>query len=307
MCVMINAGSCHDRRAFAAGSRTRRGFLKATAAFLSATRSANLTVVNGLRMSANSIRWLAFYGERADEAILATYDIVVLDRGFQGSISMVAEEGARVCSYLSLGEIQTSDPLLDFVDRTVLLGENPDWPGTHRVDVRHPSWRSFVLDRTIPSIFAKGFKGLMFDTLETAPYLEQTDPARYHGMRAAAVELVATIRARWPEVILIVNRGYTLMPDLVDKIDAVIAESLITSPDQRSGGFAWVDPRQVELQLSLLKPAVQRSPPLPILSLDYWFPDDAGTIAEIYRRERGLGHHPYVATQLLDQIVAEVR
>jgi polysaccharide biosynthesis protein PelA len=295
-----------ERWASMAASRTRRAFLKTTAGLLVVTGCPNRSGSNPLRPSAKSIRWLVFYGERADEATLASYDIVVLDPGFRGSISAVADTGTRVCGYLSLGEIKTSDPFFAFMDRAALLEENPDWPGTRRVDVRHPSWRSLVFDRKIPSIVATGFNGLMLDTLDTAPYLEQVDPVRYHGVRAAAVELVAAIRARWPRMMLIVNRGYALLPDLIDKIDAVIAESLMTSPDQRTGGFVWVDAQAVELQLSLLTPAARRAPPLPILSLDYWFPDDTKTIAAIYRRERDLGHHPYVATRLLDRIVPEV-
>jgi polysaccharide biosynthesis protein PelA len=145
----------------------------------------------------------------------------------------------------------------------------------------------------------------MLDTLDTPPYLEQLDPVRYRGMREAAVELVNCIRARWPDMMLIMNRGYALLPDVVQNIDAVIAESLLTSPDQQTGKFAWADSSQVELQLALLYPATCRRPPLPILSLDYWDPSDAGTIVEIYRRERVIGHHPYVATRLLDQIVSE--
>ena len=254
-----------------------------------------------------SIRWLAFYGMTADELVLATYDIVVLDSGFQGSINLTAGPGTQVCGYLSLGEIRTSDPFLAFLDCSALLPENPDWPGTRRVDIRHPSWRSLVLDREIPSLASQGFTGLMLDGLDTPPYLELLDPARYHGMREVAIRLVDSIRARWPGMMLIMNRGYALLPDLVQKVDAVIAESLITSPDQRRGGFAWVDYRQVGLQLALLDPAVCRRPPLPILSLDYWDPNDPRTIAEIYRREREFGHHPYVATRLLDQIVPEER
>lgn len=303
---MIESRSSCGRRALTAVRQTRRTFLKVSAGFLSGARGcSNPSAANALPIAANPIRWLAFYGVSADEAILATYDIVVLDPGFRGSISLVAGSGTRVCGYLSLSEIRTSDPFLAFVDRTALLAENPDWPGTRRVDIRHPSWRSLVLDRRIPSLASKGFTGLMFDTLDTAPYLELVDPARYHGMRAAAIGLVDAIRARWPEMTLIMNRGYALLPDVVQKVDAVIAESLITSPDRQTGGFAWVDPRQVELQLSLLKPAARRRPPLPILSLDYWDPHDARTIAEIYRRERELGHHPYVTTRSLDQIVPE--
>jgi polysaccharide biosynthesis protein PelA len=61
----------------------------------------------------------------------------------------------------------------------------------------------------------------------------------------------------------------------------------------------------VAAQGALLRPARERRPPLPILSLDYWDPADAQTIREIYRRERALGNTPYVGTQLLDQIVPE--
>jgi uncharacterized protein (TIGR01370 family) len=250
---------------------------------------------------------LAFYGVTAEETVLASYDIVVLDPGYQGSIRLAANPATRVCGYLSLGEIRSSDPFLKFLDRAALLPENPDWPGTRRVDVRHPSWRSLVLERQIPFLASRGFTGLMFDTLDTPPYLEQLDPLRYRGMREAAIGLVDSIRSSWPELMLIMNRGYALLPDVAQKLDAVIAESLITSPNLQSGGFAWVDSKQVELQLTLLNPATRRRPPLPILSLDYWDPNDGRTIAEIYRRERELGHHPYVATRSLDQIVPEQR
>jgi hypothetical protein len=303
--AMIKRQSSGDRSSVMAMGQTRRSFLAATAGLLSAATGSTDAGVSST--VGNSIRWSAFYGVTADEAVLASYDIVVLDSGFEGSIGLIAGGGTRVCGYLSLGEIRISDPLLPMLDRAALLSENPDWPGTYRVDVRHPSWRSLVLDRRIPSLVSQGFSGLMFDTLDTPPYLELLDPDRYHGMRDAAIGLVEAIRVRSPEMMLIMNRGYSLLPEVVQKIDAVIAESLITSPDRQTGGFAWVEPEHVELQLTQLNPATSRSPSLPILSLDYWDPSDTGTIAEIYRRERELGHHPYVATRSLDQIVPEQR
>lgn len=254
---------------------------------------------------AKPVKWVAFYGVAADEDILANYDIVVLDPGFKGSIDRVASKGARVCGYLSLGEIRTSDPLAASLDVSANLPENPDWPGTRRVDIRHPSWQSLVLERRIPSLIAQGFGGLMFDTLDTPPYLELVQPERYRGMKQAAVDLVHKIRARWPELLIVMNRGYALLPDVVDQVDAVIAESLLTSPGAAANQFVRVTHDQVKLQLDLLTPAARRLRPMPILSLDYWDPDDAGGQAEIYRRERALGHHPYVATRNLDRIVPE--
>jgi polysaccharide biosynthesis protein PelA len=288
-----------------ARGQTRRAFLAAAAGILSTvTDGRSLLQASPIPATQQAIRWLAFYGVTADESILAGYDLVILDPGYQGSIDLIARTGTKVCGYLSLAEIRTSDRFMEGLDPAALLPENPDWPGTRRVDIRHPSWRSLVLER-IRSLEAQAFTGLMLDTLDTPPYLEQLDPDRYHGMRDAAVELVACIRARCPEMMLIMNRGYALLPDVAHNIDAVIAESLLTSPDQQTGKPAWHDSHQVESQLALLYPAAFRSPPLPILSLDYWDPDDARTIAEIYRRERAIGHYPYVATRLLDQIVSE--
>jgi polysaccharide biosynthesis protein PelA len=285
---------------------TRRKLLAVIGGILYAAAGKS-SKASSLTEAQDSIRWLAFYGTTADETVLASYDIVVLDSGYQGSISRIAEAGARVCGYVSLGEIRTSDPYLEFLDNAALLPQNPDWPGTRRADIRHPSWRSLVLDRQIPSLAFRGFTGLMLDTLDTPPYLELSDPERYRGMRQSAVDLVDSIRARWPQMMLIMNRGYALLPDVAHKVDAVVAESLLAAPDPETGGFAWVDCRQVETQLAMLSPAASRQPPLPILSLDYWDPEDPKTIAEIYGRERGLGHHPYVATRLLDQIVPENR
>ena len=79
-------------------------------------------------------------GKTADEEVLASYDVVILDPMFQGSISAIAESGATLCGYVSLGEIRMTDPYYAEVDPAALLQQNADWPGTRRVDVRHESW-----------------------------------------------------------------------------------------------------------------------------------------------------------------------
>ena len=110
----------------------------------------------------------------------------------------------------------------------------------------------------------------MLDTLNTPPYLEETNPSRYKGMATAAVDIVQSIRKRWPDISIIANRGYAILPRLVDSIDAIIAESLLTTPNLAGTGFVLADGRSVELQMRLLEPARNRHPALPILTLDYW-------------------------------------
>ncbi|HEY7643992.1 MAG TPA: endo alpha-1,4 polygalactosaminidase [Hyphomicrobiales bacterium] len=256
-------------------------------------------------MQVKTLRWVVFYGQTADEATLAAYDIVILDPGFTGSIEAVARSGAQLFGYLSLGEIRTTSPFFGRVHADAVLDESLFSPGTRKIDIRHPSWQSLVLDHLVPEIQAQGFAGLMLDTLDTPPHLEQVDGERYAGMRQAAIDLVRTIRSRWPEMKLIMNRGYALLPELADILDAIIAESLLTRPNPANGNSMWTSEREVAQQLALLTPVKRWWWAPPILSLDYWAPEDTATIEQIYRRERKLGHHPYVATPLLDRIVPE--
>ena len=281
--------------------RSRRSILTECAKLMAFSTTVSLAA-----SASSSLRWVAFYGLTAPEEVLARYGLVVLDPMFGGSVVRVAQEGARVCSYLSLGEVRMSDAVFRRIEPAALLEENPSWPGTRRIDVRHPHWASLVIDEIIPSIAIKGFTGLLLDTLDTPAFLESSDPAANKGMAAASVELVRTIRRAYPSMMLIVNRGYAILEDIVDSIDMVLTESLLTRPDQTAAGLRiWNDLTDVQLQLLLLAPAHKRPRKVAILSLEYWDPQDATAIREIYSMHRRLGHFPYVATQLLDAIIPE--
>jgi polysaccharide biosynthesis protein PelA len=248
--------------------------------------------------------WVVYYSAVANATRLSGFNVIVLDPAYSGAIADCRSHGGRTFGYLSLGEISKRNAWFPFPsDPAAILEENPDWPGTYRVDVRQESWRAAILNDGVKRLREMGFDGLFMDTLDTPPYLEAIDPRRCRGMGAAAIDLVKSIRRQWPDMPIIMNRGYALLAELVDDIDAIVAESLLTTYDSATGAYRWVEPDHVAEQIKLLSPANRRSPQLPILSLDYWKPDEPETIREIYRRERGLGHSPYVGTINLDQIV----
>lgn len=283
----------------------RRTLLQACAS-LGVTLFLRNSVSRAADTASRPVKWLAFYGQSADERVLGSYDIVVLDPMFEGSLQEIGRNGTRLCGYLSLGEVRVGDKLYANVDAAALLEQNSAWPGTYRVDVRHPSWKKLILDEVIPFIARRGFNGLFLDTLDTPPYLEQLDPDSWHGMRQAAIDLVQSIRKRNTDKFIIINRGYALLPELIGSMDAIVAESLLTAPDAHdSHGYKWESPSEIAQVLSLLTPVAERKAQVPILSLDYWHPEDSVTIREIYARERLLGHHPYVATRSLDRIIPE--
>lgn len=253
--------------------------------------------------SARGVRWLAFYGTNADERVLAGYDLVVLDPMFQGNRSLIVQHGACLAGYLSLGEIRIDDPSFPLLDPAAVLGANADWPGTRRLDIRHPAWRKLVLDRIIPAMIAGGFAGLFLDTLDTPAFLERQDPESRRGMLRAAVDLVRAIRDAFPRLTLLMNRGYELLPHVADSIDAVVAESLVAACDpERCRMNSLAD---IIGQLTLIDAGRRPGHNLPVLSLDYWNPLDNPGLSAIYMLERRLGHQPYVGTRLLNEIVFE--
>ena len=252
-----------------------------------------------------SVKWVAMYGPVADERALSSYDIVVLDPGFRGSVSSVREKGARVCAYLSLAEIRMTDPLYKEVSPKALLEANSAWPDTLRVDVRNAGWKQLVPDHALPRIVELGFDGVFLDTLDTPIYLEQMQPKNNKGMCDAGIDLVLAIRSRYPSLFLMLNRGYSSLPRLIMFIDCLVMESLLTVLDEQTGKWRWSPIADVVRQVATLAPLVQRRPEMPLLSLDYWNMTDDPTVREIYRRERTLSHSPYVANRLLDQIFPE--
>lgn len=292
------------RRRFSRDCAVLLATAAAAAGIWSTRRAAGTTRPGMLRERDGRLKWLAFYGQSADEAALSAYDLVVLDPMFQGDLTQISAGGGRLCAYLSLGEVRQGDESFERLDPACLLQGNPAWPGTWRVDVRQAAWSDFVLRERLPAIRAHGFTGLMLDTLDTPPWLEQINPVANRGMGQASIELVRAIRHACPDMLIVVNRGYAILSDLCPVVDAVLAESLLTSPDP-GGGFRWNLPSDVETQLALLMPAREARPPLPVLSLDYWDPADAAGLREIYRRQRALGHRPYVATPLLGDIIPE--
>src|SRR5579871_95617 len=154
----------------------RRGILQGFAAMLAAGCKPQSSWLAARATSARGVKWIPFYGESADEQTLSAYDLVVLDPTFKGSKTAITQAGARICGYLSLAEIRTADAVYARLDPAARLDENPAWPGTRRIDIRHKSWTDLVVTDIVPAIIAAGFTGLLLDTLDTPPYLERQNP-----------------------------------------------------------------------------------------------------------------------------------
>lgn len=258
------------------------------------------------RASDEPFRWAVYYGADAPPDAFADYQMVVFDSDRHPDIEPVAARRTQVLGYLSIGEVHRSRSYFAEVERErLLIYENPTWPGAFAVDVRDARWRRRIVEELVPAILARGFQGVFLDTADTAIDLERRDRTKFAGSTLATIELVKAIRNRHPQITIVLNRGYEILPAVEGAIDMVLAESLVTAWDfeNKQPRMAPADLRSS--QLAQLADARRRTPKLRVLALEYWTPDDAARIKAIYSQVRALGFAPYVATVALDRVVPE--
>lgn len=251
-------------------------------------------------------RWAVYYAANTSAEAFLNYDLVVFDADAHPSLVPLIERGVRVLGYVSVGEVASYRRYFQAVkEQGLLLDENPNWPGSFAVDLRDPRWTARLVDEVVPSILQQGFHGIFIDTLDQPLHLEATSPNKFKGMQAGAAKLVKTLRRRFPGMVIMVNRGYQILPDIARSIDIALGESVRTTYDFATKRYRHVSDADYEWQAQWLRKAKAASPCLQLLTLDYWDPTDKAGVAAIYAFQRTHGFVPYVATIELNRLVPE--
>ena len=247
--------------------------------------------------------FLVYYGASTDLAIGA-FALAALDSDLNLAPLDRFRRDATYLGYLSLSEVHSGRPYFaELAAEGLLAGANANWPDARFIDLRHENWRRRVVNDLVPGILRKGFDGVFLDTLDSAEFLETQDPSRYGGMVEGAADLVRAIRTAFPDTLIMINRGFAVLPRIAGQFDMVLGESVRTTFDAETGRYSFVSESDYEWQRQQLWAAGRRDPNLQLFSLDYWDPNDKENIAKIYTEERANGFIPYVATPDLTRII----
>lgn len=250
--------------------------------------------------------WGVDYGGATDPAIARQFKLLVLEPDFPRPLAPLRGAGSRLLGYISMGEVHRGRPFVSELERAGALRQpNPNWPEARLVDLRDPTWTKLVLNRLVPAILEKGYDGIFMDTLDNAEALERQDADKNRGMTAGGARLVAAIRERFPGIIIMMNRGYGLLPTVATRIDLVLAEAMASRWNFAEGRYEMTSAEDWAWQAGHLLAARQVNPRLVLATLDYWDPQDKATVASLYARERAAGFQPYVSTLALDRLIPE--
>ncbi|GAA4017982.1 hypothetical protein GCM10022631_33490 [Deinococcus rubellus] len=229
-----------------------------------------------------------YYGNKAaDVQKLLNYDLAIVQPSTVNAaqIKMLRDNGTRVVAYMTIGELDRNNAAAPAVDPSWILGENKNW-GSKFIDASQPGWQKIVADEAA-KLKGQGFDGFFLDTLDTADLYPKIGPG--------LVKIVQDLRAAYPDVVIVQNRGFALLNQTAPSIDAVMFENFSSqySFDQKTYGSVNGDPSFVE---ALSKRGLK------VLALDYAQPEQQDVITRDYQRAKSFGFVPYVSTITLDKV-----
>ena len=94
-------------------------------------------------------------------------------------------------------------------------------------------------------------------------------------MIAAAADLVRAIRAAFPSIIIMINRGYAVLPLIPGEFDYLLGESVRGTFNRRPGTISAGPSRISNGSATRMLEARDRDPALQLFLLDYWDPKTA--------------------------------
>ncbi len=230
------------------------------------------------------------YGKNAPLAALKAFDIAVVepDHGFDPE-AYRGRGSAEMFAYVSVGEVHPTRAYAARLPESWRIGRNPAW-GSLVIDQAQPGWPAFFADEVVAPLWARGYRGLFLDTLDSYHLVKDVDAA---AQQRGMVELVRTLRMRFPGIRLIFNRGFELLPALPGEVHAVAAESLYRGWDARRKRYVEVKPEDREWLLAQLRAARDRYGAIPI-AIDYVAPAARELARDTARRIHEHGIVPYV-------------
>lgn len=234
--------------------------------------------------------YIVYYG-RGQADVLQQFDLAIVQPETLSREDLAAMQaaGTKVVVYLSVGEAEGGRSWWPQVDLDWILGRNENW-GSLYVDAREKGWQDLLLDVAIPSMLTEmPYDGLFLDTLDTVDAFPETKP----GM----VELVERMRALYPDLILVQNRGFSVLDATGPFVDAVMFESMSSDFDFSARTYSKVEREEEPAFVA----EMAASHGLVGLVLDYALPENLAAIRYSYERGRAYGFVPYVSTIELDR------
>ncbi|KTD76286.1 bifunctional glycoside hydrolase 114/ polysaccharide deacetylase family protein [Legionella waltersii] len=245
-------------------------------------------------MSADT-RVAFYYGNKWPIDGVRAFNIVVVDPTDKIA-SQYNTESSELYAYVSVGETDSDAEYISKINKEWIIGKNADWNSVV-MDLSNPKWRSFLLTELIEPLWAKGYRGFFFDTLDSYTLTKKSPTEQQAGL----VDFIKSVKKKYPDAKLILNRGFEIIPNVHEEIEAVAAESLFSEWVPKSKTYRPVPEKSMRWLLNALQ-KVKTEFQLPIIVIDYLPVNEKQQARELAKKIDQLGFIPWVANGSLSHL-----
>jgi len=166
-----------------------------------------------------------YYGDDISWSLVGIHDYIIV----QPEHIDTATHGFKlykdnIYAYVSIGEAEKGQSSYETISKKWTLGKNKAW-NSKVIDISSEDYHKFLFENVIDPLIKRGFKNFFWDTLDSYQIVAKTKEDK-ERMRQGLLTLVKTFHKRYPNCKLILNRGFEIVDEVHNMIEAVAIESL---------------------------------------------------------------------------------
>jgi len=234
-----------------------------------------------------------YYGSAPLPDELALFDLIVIDPAAAHDLKNRAFPPESVYGYVSLGEMRKDDPLSSQLDLSWIKGGNPTWQ-SHAMDQTASGWRQFFINRIVAPLRDKGIRNVFIDTMDSYQLFAKT-PEDRSRQEAAMIATIKELKAKYPDMRIMLNRGFEVIEPLKDVVSGMAVESLFRSwhqADQRYGEVSENDRTWLLGQIRRVRDTFG----IPVVVIDYVAPAERELARRTAKQISDLGFVPCITS-----------
>lgn len=242
---------------------------------------------------------VVYYGDNPPYDLLGSFDISIVEPGHGNTNTLqFKRHKEKFFAYVSIGEVEKNRSYYSQIKKEWIIGENKLWE-SKLLNLANREYQEFLINHVIKDLMKEGYKNFFFDTVDSYHLLSLNEKMR-NNYEDDIVLFLKKLKKKYPDIKLILNRGFEIIDRAYPYIDGVLFESLFYGLDNKTLDYHKVSQKDREWLLTKVKNI--KSYDLIVIALDYLPPSQKEKAKDIAKEIKSLNIVPYIGDKHLHNI-----
>ncbi len=247
---------------------------------------------------------VVYYGDNPPYEVLGSFDISIVESGHINSEDIGFQKyKKKIFAYVSIGEVEKNRSYYQDIKKEWILGENRLWQ-SKLVNLSNRDYQNFLIDHVIGSLIEDGYENFFFDTVDSYHLLSLNGKLK-NKYENDIVTFLKKLKTKYPNIKIILNRGFEIIDKVHPYINGVLFESLFCGLDNKT--LAYRDIPKNDREWLLAKVEKIQSYNLFVIALDYLPQTQDKKAKDTIQKIKALNIIPYIAEKDLQSIGMSIK